>query len=228
MITRVKGQLCYTKAMRTNPKIAYQLSTFALAELDRRHKAALAKWDDALLYTNFVDALESATLRVHRETDTTLVTTLVGYWLDCFRIRVQAKLPSGSKTLTNMRVFCKMVVDHNIVGTVIQSAENRRILGWLCSSRVIEYERGIFRYAMDDIHALFKIWFGDKAMRAKPSVAASVDLLYGPGVWDLYAADVELTMVPNHLYSLGLPVLGPESQVTRVDSKHTIDLPNSF
>lgn len=150
-------------------------------------------------------------------------------WINDFSLSLcSSNLPHQFKD--DIDIFIEIVVRHSLTNEIAADLNAARIMAFACTTRVLCHTLHMPHPLPYNVGKLLNQW-ANKTVGLKTSrnLAAHVDLLYGPGVWDLYGSDLKkMEHLPGHLYMSG--VLPKLSSNTTPQQARTNDelLPNTL
>lgn len=203
----------------------------AFADLARVHKALILEKDSTVSIRDLQQALGVLTESVTSTIENEHAKTILPYWMDYFALLIESgKLTAINEKFYHMRVVLSMLGNNGLVNEYAANEDTRKTLAWICLICTAQCEDWPVNRTRDYIGQVFTQWIGNPdAAQAALSLAASVKLLYGPGVWELYGMDVEASLdLPGHLYQQGLIPLQPCSLTVRPVSEQRVTLPNDL
>lgn len=214
----------------THEQIITTAANDTLTHLARLHEACFKPDSTARDRVMFQDALTSHIYRVRVDTDKAVVETLIQYSFEYLDVRIKAERPTHLDICKLIDASLGALLQHGMVASCVEDEAKRKMLGWMCLSRIATYETQAFHATDQNILNVLCQWSGKSVSSILPMrFENTVHLLYGPGVWDLYAADVDNNLkVPNHLYLQGLTALSQKNLTPERDSEVTVDLPSNL
>lgn len=211
--------------MANNTPRGTKQETSVLRELHLLHETLADDLEKSTGDTRFLEALRKANIEVKTHQNKDLAESLVQYWLDYLEITVMS---TNQTTLTSLfesldRVL-EMVLEHELLDDITKSSRHASMLAWICLAKVVLDKTNVLYLRNDDVRKIVGIWSGKPDTRDMVlSVENTVQILYGHGVWELYATDVETLKVPRYLLTSKVAARVPKSEV----SQGPADLPNS-
>lgn len=162
-------------------------------------------------HRQFYAALTYATREFEGKHDTTLASYVCQYWLRYFSTTlVNSSYHEGY--CYDMDSFIELALNHGLTQSLVEEEKPARVLAVVVGARVIVHADGTPHQEHNNVKKVLKAWFEQPVPDdAVNTLAGCIDYLYGPGVWALYAADVEWQDdIIGYLYKQGLQPVGPK------------------
>lgn len=203
-----------------------------IARVDNLLETFFKSAPDYSVYLDLEVLLAGVTRKVDATTEKHLVHTLVEQWFQCYGFRVHNKMAVSHKALVGITLATKVISEHQLLEATLQNEKSRNMLAWMCLISIASRELGPNHPSTDNVGVIIEQWLGKPHVPGELlSTQAIINLMYGPGVWELCALDAgDLVKIPTHLYHLGLQVKGLQTDGVKVDAevKLSRDLPGDF
>lgn len=174
---------------------------------------------------DWYELLGEATRSASPTTDINDTIRIAEFWLAHFDAVVVSCNVTGLY-VRDMDNFINFTLTNNLVEILAAQKDHAEKLAWLCVARasLVEYNAAL-PAGGGELAMLLKQWLKREVpTAATTTMRGMIDLVYGPAVWVLYCADVEyLSTLPQHLYTLGLPV-----NVANNQSSIAINIPDNI
>lgn len=197
------------------------------AKLDKAYQCLYVR-DPATLFQNEVHAaLGDASRSVDAMSSSYYVKTLVQYWFELFKTKMAPTVPISRGSIFDMELVVSMLDEHMLIESMQEHEETRHMLAWACLTIIADREARPAALDIDMLDVLYKQGFTRvKDMEQPLKLEQVVNLIYGPGVWELYATDAESQLkVPSHLYCQGLMPLAAPANTEKTERNTSVDLP---
>lgn len=156
------------------------------------------------------DVLNDAVARCTREPEERSSKLTAYFWLKATEA-IWHQYGVHGRSIEEMENFIVFINKNQLINYLVEDYNDANTITSVCMAHVLISENGWLHFDSSAVMELIQTWLGksiDRTISLGPERVS--DLLYGPAVWSLCAADIkDLHHVPYHLWTQKLPLPGP-------------------